>query len=64
MAQVTGPPQTELQAQQSVPFWRDTRILGIFGQIGFVIVAVIFFNLITQNFASNVDKLGESLHAR
>ncbi len=60
MAQIAGPPPTELQAQQSVPFWRDTRILGIFGQIGFVMVAVLFFQLITENFASNVDKLGES----
>jgi general L-amino acid transport system permease protein len=60
MAQVAGPPPTELQAQQSVPFWRDTRILGVFGQIGFVILAILFFRLITSNFASNVNKLGES----
>jgi general L-amino acid transport system permease protein len=61
MAEIAGPPpQTELQAQQSVPFWRDTRILGVFGQIGFIILAVLFFRLITSNFASNVDKLGES----
>ena len=60
MAQVAGPPPTELQAQQSVPFWRDTRILGIFGQIGFIILAIFFFRLITSNFAGNVNKLGES----
>ena len=61
MAQIAGPPpQTELQAQQSVPFWRDTRVLGVFGQIGFIILAILFFRLIGQNFASNVDKLGES----
>jgi general L-amino acid transport system permease protein len=60
MAQSAAPPPTELQAQQSVPFWRDTRILGIFGQIGFIIVAVIFFRIITGNFLSNVYKLGES----
>ncbi len=60
MAQVAGPPPTELQAQQSVPFWRDTRILGVFGQIGFVVLAILFFRLITTNFAGNVNKLGES----
>lgn len=61
MAQITGPPpQSELQAQQSVPFWRDTRILGVFGQIGFIILVILFFRLIGTNFASNVGKLGES----
>jgi general L-amino acid transport system permease protein len=60
MAQVAGPPPTELQAQQSVPFWRDTRILGVFGQIGFIVLAVLFFRLITTNFAANVGRLGES----
>ncbi len=60
MAQITGPPQSNLQAQQSVPFWRDTRILGVFMQIGFIILAIIFFRLVTTNFTSNVDKLGES----
>ncbi len=60
MAQITGPPQTELQAQQSVPFWRDTRILGVFGQIGFIILVILFFRLLGSNFAANVNKLGES----
>ncbi|MGD8856663.1 MAG: ABC transporter permease subunit [Chloroflexota bacterium] len=60
MAQSAAPPPTELQAQQSVPFWRDTRILGVFGQIGFIIVAVFFFQYVTRNFAENADRLGES----
>ncbi len=60
MAQIAGPPPTELQAQQSVPFWRDTRILGVFGQIGFIILVILFFRLLGTNFASNVNKLGES----
>ena len=48
MAQITGPPpQSDLQAQQTVPFWRDTRILGVFGQIGFIILAIFFFRLIS-----------------
>ena len=60
MAQIAGPPPTELQAQQSVPFWRDTRILGVFGQIGFIILVILFFRLIGTNFAANVNRLGES----
>ncbi|MFN2206533.1 MAG: ABC transporter permease subunit [Candidatus Promineifilaceae bacterium] len=61
MEQLTGPPpQSELQAQQSVPFYRDTRILGVFGQIGFIILAILFFRLIGTNFASNVGKLGST----
>jgi len=60
MAQSAAPPPTELQAQQSVPFWRDTRILGVFGQIGFIILVILFFRVITTNFASNVNRLGES----
>lgn len=60
MAQTAAPPPTELQAQQSVPFWRDTRILGVFGQIGFVILVILFFRLIGSNFATNVGRLGES----
>ncbi|MDX1417676.1 MAG: ABC transporter permease subunit [Candidatus Promineifilaceae bacterium] len=61
MAEMAGPPpQTELQAQQSVPFWRDTRILGVFGQIGFIILVILFFRLVGTNFAANVNRLGES----
>lgn len=60
MAQIDSPPQTELQAKQSVPFWRDTRILGVFGQIGFIILIILFVRIIGTNFAANVNKLGES----
>ncbi|MCP4357299.1 MAG: ABC transporter permease subunit [Chloroflexi bacterium] len=60
MAQQAPPPPTDLQAQQNVPFWRDTRILGVFGQIGFIILVILLFGLIFTNFAGNVNKLGES----
>ena len=61
MAQIAGPPpQTELQAQQNVPFWRDTRILGVFGQIGFIILVIFVFRILATNFAANASKLGES----
>ncbi len=60
MAQIDSPPQTELQAKQSVPFWRDTRTLGVFGQIGFIILVILFVRIIGTNFSANVNKLGES----
>ncbi len=60
MAQAAPPPQTELQAQQSVPFWRDTRILGIFAQIGFIILVIFILRILGSNFAANTEKLGEA----
>jgi general L-amino acid transport system permease protein len=60
MAQAAGPPPSDLQAQQSVPFWRDTRILGVIGQALFILVVILFFRTIGSNFADNVYKLGES----
>ncbi len=60
MAQAVPPSQTELQAKQSVPFWRDIRVLGVFGQIGFIILVILLFRLLGTNFAANVNKLGEA----
>ncbi|NKQ34038.1 MAG: ABC transporter permease subunit [Chloroflexi bacterium] len=60
MAQIAEPPQTELQAKQSVPFWRDIRIIGVLAQIGFIILVILVFRLLGSNFASNISKLGES----
>jgi len=60
MTSLASPPKTELQAKQSVPFWRDTRILGVFAQIGFIILVILIFRLLGSNFASNVSKLGET----
>jgi general L-amino acid transport system permease protein len=45
---------------QYVPFWRDGRVLGVFGQIGFIIFVILAARTIGTNFASNIDKLGES----
>ncbi len=60
MAQAAGPPPSSIQAQQSVPFWRDTRILGVIGQIIFILVVILFFRSIGTNFAANASRLGES----
>jgi len=59
MAQMTGPPPTT-GPEQHVPFWRDGRVLGVFAQIGFIILVILAFRLLGANFASNVNKLGES----
>ena len=45
---------------QSIPFWRDGRVLGVIGQIIFIIVVGIVVSTLGRNFASNVGKLGES----
>jgi general L-amino acid transport system permease protein len=45
---------------QYVPFWRDGRVLGVFGQIGFIIFVILIASTIGRNFAGNVDRLGES----
>lgn len=60
MAQIDSSQQSELQAKQSVPFWRDTRILGVFGQIGFIILIIFVVQILGSNFADNASKLGES----
>ncbi len=46
--------------EQNIPFWRDERVLGVFAQIGFIIVVILGAKLLGTNFASNVNKLGES----
>lgn len=60
MAEAAGPPPSDLQAQQSVPFWRDSRVLGVIGQILFILVLILFFRAIGSNFADNAYRLGES----
>ncbi len=36
---------------QYVPFWRDGRVLGVFGQIGFIILVILVANTLATNFA-------------
>ncbi len=45
---------------QSIPFWRDGRVLGVLGQIAFIILVVLVVRALGTNFASNVGKLGSS----
>jgi general L-amino acid transport system permease protein len=53
-------PQISAAPTQYVPFWRDGRVLGVFGQIGFIILVALVVRTLGANFASNVDKLGET----
>lgn len=53
--------QSEISSapSQYVPFWRDGRVLGVFGQIGFIIFVLLFVRTLGTNFSANKDKLGE-----
>ncbi len=58
MAQMEISPSTP--QSQSTPFWRDERVLGVLGQIGFIVVVVLIAITLGGNFADNVGKLGEA----
>lgn len=53
-------PQISEAPTQYVPFWRDGRVLGVFGQIGFIILVILIVRTLGANFAGNVGKLGEA----
>ncbi len=64
MTQTTASPPPESQA---APLWRkvlgfifDVRVLGVLGQIGFIVLVVFGVKAISGNFAENARKLGES----
>ena len=64
MAQTAAPPSPESQA---TPFWRvllgylfDVRVLGVLGQIGFILLVVFVAQAIGGNFADNASRLGEA----
>ena len=64
MTQTTVTPPSEPQA---IPFWRklvgyifDIRVLGVLGQMGFILLVVFGVRAIGTNFAANAQRLGES----
>jgi len=64
MTQTTATPSSEPQA---IPFWRkligyifDVRVLGVLGQMGFILLVVFGVRTIGTNFAANAQRLGES----
>ncbi len=59
MGPKTGP-EISAAPTQYVPFWRDGRVLAVFGQIGFIILVILIVRTLGSNFAGNVGKLGEA----
>lgn len=56
---------TELTPQapkrsESVPFWRDIRVLGVLAQFAFLIVVILGFSWIALNVTKNMSTLGGS----
>ncbi len=58
MAQISVSPSTP--QSQAIPFWRDVRVLGVLGQIGFIVLVFLVARTLGSNFAENVGKLGEA----
>ncbi|MCA9932655.1 MAG: ABC transporter permease subunit [Ardenticatenaceae bacterium] len=55
MAEIT--PQVST-GQESIPFWRDGRVLGVLAQIAFLAAVIIATGWILNNVLQNMDKLG------
>ena len=53
-------PKLPQSSQDSVPFWRDIRVLGVLAQIAFVIVVVISISWLVTNILENLTTLGEN----
>ena len=61
MAQAVAP-----QEPQKLPFWRtilnylfDVRVLGVLGQLGFILLIIFGARALGGNFAENAGRLGE-----
>lgn len=46
--------------QESIPFWRDGRVLGVFAQIAFVVGFILVAGWFVSNILSNIGSLGDS----
>ncbi len=64
MAQIAAPPPRETQ---TVSFWRvllgflfDVRVLGVLGQLGFIVLLVFGARAVFSNFAENAGRLGRA----
>jgi general L-amino acid transport system permease protein len=49
------------QAHSSIPFWRDVRVLRIFGQVIFLIALILFFGYLAGNMVSALRQQGLAL---
>lgn len=48
------------QGQESIPFWRDGRILGVIAQIVFIAITIVVGAWFVNNIGQNIASLGES----
>jgi general L-amino acid transport system permease protein len=48
------------RSQESIPFWRDIRVLGVLAQIAFVILVLIAASWFLRNVTANITTLGEN----
>lgn len=53
-------PKSPRRSQESIPFWRDIRILGVLAQIAFVILFLLAAGWLLGNVVQNLDTLGEN----
>jgi general L-amino acid transport system permease protein len=62
MAQTTAPPPQEVPSlgRKIFNYLFDVRVLGVLGQMGFIILVVFGARAIGSNFAENASKLGEA----
>lgn len=62
MAQSTAPPPVETKSglQTFLGYIFDVRVLGVLGQMAFIVLVVIGVRTIGGNFAENADRLGAS----
>lgn len=53
-------PKAPRSNQDSIPFWRDGRVLGVLAQIAFVVFVIIVASWFIGNVTQNLTTLGES----
>jgi general L-amino acid transport system permease protein len=51
-------PPVSPRPTESIPFWRDGRVLAVLAQIAFVILFLLAASWLTRNVLSNIDQLG------
>lgn len=56
MAEIS--PKLPQSGTESIPFWRDTRVLGILAQIAFVVFVILAAGWFLNNVLANIGQLG------
>lgn len=53
-------PQHPQKGAESIPFWRDIRVLGVLAQLGFIVLVVLASIWFFRNVTQNLTRLGEN----